>query len=66
MTIKERLLAESDIEPGRYGEEINSLAEEKPAYNRAMREAKERLEHLIGQLEAVIEGRQKHLEAFPD
>jgi hypothetical protein len=66
MTIKEQVLVESDIEPGRYGEEINALAEEKPAYNRAMREAKERLEHLIAQLEAVIEGRQKKIDPFPD
>lgn len=66
MTLKERLLAESDIEPGRYGEEINSLAEEKPAYNRAMREAKERLDHLVAQLEAVIDGRQKQIEPFPE
>lgn len=66
MTIKEQVLVESGIEPGRWGEEINSLAEEKPAYNRAMREAKERLEHLIAQLETVIDGRQKDLEPFPD
>jgi hypothetical protein len=66
MTIKESVLAESGIEPGRYGEEINTLAEEKPAYNRALREAKERLGHLVGQLEAVIDGRQKKLEPFPD
>ncbi|MGH7137821.1 MAG: hypothetical protein ACREHD_18890 [Pirellulales bacterium] len=66
MTVKERVLAESDIEPGRYGEEINSLAEEKPAYNRALREAKVRLEHLLGQLESVIEGRQKKLQPFPE
>lgn len=66
MTIKEGLLAESGIEPGRYGEEINSLAEEKPAYCRAMREAGERLAHLVAQLEAVIEGRQRTLEPFPE
>lgn len=66
MSLKERLLVESDIEPGRYGEEINSLAEEKPAYNRAMREAKERLDHLVAQLESVIEGRQKKIEPFPE
>ena len=66
MTIKEQVLVENDVEPGRYGEEINALAEEKPTYNRAMREAKERLEHLIAQLEAVIEGRRKNLEPFPD
>lgn len=66
MTIKEQVLVESDIEPGRYGEEINALADEKPAYNRAMREAKERIEHLIAQLEAVIEGRQKTVQPFPD
>jgi hypothetical protein len=66
MAIKERLLVENDVEPGRYGEEINALADEKPAYRRAMREAKERLDHLIVELEAVIDGRQKNIEPFPD
>jgi hypothetical protein len=65
MAIKERLLNETRIEPGRYGEEINALAKEKPAYKRAMREAKERLDHLTAQLEAVIEGKQQVMEAFP-
>lgn len=66
MSVKEQVLVENDVEPGRYGEEINALAEEKPVYNRALREAKERLEHVIAQLEAVIEGRQEHIEPFPD
>jgi hypothetical protein len=66
MVIKERLLADGGIDPGRFGEEINALAEQKPAYRRAMREAKERLDHLVAQLEAVIEGRQDTLQPFPE
>jgi hypothetical protein len=65
MTIKERLLAESGVDPGQYGETINSLANEKPAYRRAMEEATARLKHLVTQLEAVIEGRQRKLNPFP-
>ncbi len=65
MSIKEQLLRETKTQPGRYGEEINALAEKKPGYNRAMREAKDRLDHLVAQLEAVIEGKQKALEPFP-
>ena len=65
MRIKERLLEETGVESGQYGEAINSLANEKPAYRRAMEDAKERLHHLIAQLEAVIEGRQRKLKPFP-
>lgn len=64
MSIKERLLEETGVEPGQYGQTINSLANEKPAYRRAMEEAKERLDHLVAHLEAVIEGRQCKLEPF--
>jgi len=66
MAIKERLLEDSGIEPGQYGEAINSLAEENAAYNRAAVEAKERLDHLIAELESVIEGRHKKLEPFAE
>jgi hypothetical protein len=65
MAIKERLLEETGVEPGQYGETINTLANEKPAYCRATEEAKERLDHLVTQLEAVIEGRQRKLKSFP-
>jgi predicted Rossmann fold nucleotide-binding protein DprA/Smf involved in DNA uptake/SAM-dependent methyltransferase len=65
MSIKERLLEETGVDPGQFGETINSLAEEKPAYCRAMEEATERLKHVIGQLEAVIEARQARLNPFP-
>ena len=64
MAIKEKLLEESGIEPGQFGEAINELANEKPAYRRAMAEAKERLDHLVSQVEAVIEGRQQTLRPF--
>lgn len=64
MAIKERLLDESGIAPGQYGQAINALAEQKPAYNRAIEEAKQRLDHLIAQLEALIEGKQKKLAPF--
>jgi hypothetical protein len=65
MAIKERLLDETGVEPGQFGETINSIANEKPTYRRAMKEATDRLAHLIGQLEAVIEGAQKKLKPFP-
>jgi len=66
MAIKERLLAETGADPGQYGETINALADEKPAYRRAMTEAADRLRHLITQLEAVIEGAQRNLQPFPE
>ncbi|HVC97318.1 MAG TPA: hypothetical protein VND64_26795 [Pirellulales bacterium] len=66
MRIKERLLDETGADPGYNGEEINALAEEKPAYKRALREAKERLDHLMAELEAVIEGRRDTLRPFPE
>jgi hypothetical protein len=65
MAIKERLLEEARIESCQYGDTINALAMEKPAYRRAMQEAKARLDHLIAQLEAVIEGKQQTLEPYP-
>ncbi len=61
MSIKERILEETGVEPGQYGQTINSLANEKPAYRRAMEGARERLDHLTAQLESVIEGRQRKL-----
>jgi hypothetical protein len=64
MSIKERLLEETGVEPGQYGETINALANDKPAYRRAMEEATDRLKHLITQLEAVIEGGQRKLKPF--
>jgi hypothetical protein len=66
MEIKERLLQESGIAPGQYGESINELAEGRPAYRRNMQEAKQRLEHLLAELVAVIEGRQEKLTPFSE
>jgi hypothetical protein len=65
MGTKERLLEETRVDPGQYGETINALADEKPVYRRAMSEATDRLSHLIAQLEAVIDGRQLDLKPFP-
>jgi hypothetical protein len=65
MAIKERLLEENGIEPGQYGEAINRLAEESLAYRRNVDAAKRRLEHLLAELVAVIEGRRKKLRPFP-
>src|SRR6266566_3776399 len=56
MAIKERLLDESGIASGQYGEAINKLADQNASYKRAMAEANERLKHLIAELEAVLEG----------
>lgn len=64
MAIKERLLEESRIEPGQYGEAINKLADKNPTYRRATVEAQARLKHLISQLEAVLEGEQKKIRPF--
>ncbi|MCU0782964.1 MAG: hypothetical protein MUF81_02740 [Verrucomicrobia bacterium] len=64
MTIKERLLDESGIDSGQYGEAINNLANTNPGYKRAMAEAQARLKHLISELEAVLEGEQKKIRPF--
>ncbi|MBI5384744.1 MAG: hypothetical protein HZA90_08645 [Verrucomicrobia bacterium] len=64
MAIKERLLDESGIAPGPYGEAINALADKNSIYKRAMAEAQERLKHLIAELEAVAEGKQKKISPF--
>ncbi len=64
MAIKEDILVSDDVDPGRYGAAINDLANESGRYKRAMTEAAERLKHLIGELEAVLEGEQKKLRPF--
>jgi len=66
MAIKERLLDESGIEPGQFGEAINNLADENAGYRRNMTEAQARLKHLISELEAVLDGDQKSIRPFPD
>lgn len=63
MAVKEQILEETGIDSGQYGEAINKLAEEKPAYRKAATEAKQRLQHLVAQTEAVLEG-QKVLREF--
>ena len=65
MAIKERRLEETGVDPGRYGETINELANEKPAYRRAIKQAEDRLHHLITQLEAIIDGKRRKLKPFP-
>lgn len=65
VTIKGRLLEESGIRPGQYGEAINELADQNAAYLRASTEAKERLEHVIEQLEELLEGQRQKLASFP-
>lgn len=64
MSIKERLLDESRVDPGQYGEAINALADTNPSYRRAMAEAQARLRHLIAEVEAVVEGKQKKISPF--
>jgi hypothetical protein len=64
MAIKEGLLGKAPVKSGRYGESINALASEDLAHNHALMEAKERLDHLVGQLEAVISGDQKKIAPF--
>jgi hypothetical protein len=65
MAIKERLLDESGIDPGQYGEAINDLANQTPAYRKAAAEAQERLKYVISQLEVLLEGEQKKIKSFP-
>jgi hypothetical protein len=64
MEIKERLLAETRIEPGQYGEAINKLAEQKPGYRKAVAEAKARLDHLVKELTDVIDGKKDLIKPF--
>ncbi len=64
MEIKERLLDQSGIEPGQYGEAINVLANQNASYKRAMTGARERLKHLVCELEAVLEGERKRIRPF--
>ena len=64
MVIKERLLDESGIEPGQYGEAINELANQDAGYKLAITEAQDRLKHLIGELEAILDGEQKRIRPF--
>ena len=66
MALKERILDEGNVDPGRYGEAINELAKQNPAYRRAMTEAQNRLQQLLDELTAVLEGRQETLRPFPD
>ena len=66
MAVKERLLDESGIEPGQYGEAINDLANKNASYAKAMAEAQQRLVHLISEVEAVLDGEQKKIRSFPD
>jgi hypothetical protein len=66
MEIKNEILVSDSVEPGRYGETINSLANESGRYKRAMAEAQERLKHLIAELEAVLDGKQKMIRPYPD
>jgi hypothetical protein len=66
MAIKERLLEEHKIEAGQYGEAINAFANENAAYRRVASEAEQRLKHVISELEAVLDGKQKKFRPFRD
>jgi hypothetical protein len=66
MSIKERLLKKSGIEPGQFGEAINSLANEDAVYRQTFAEAEERLTHLNDHLEAVIAGIEKAIPPYTD
>jgi len=66
MTIKERLLEKSGIDPGQYGEAINKLAEQNGAYQRAMTESQTRLRHMLAEVEAVLTGQRDTIRAFPE
>lgn len=64
MALKESLLEQTGVDPGQYGDEINALANEKPAYRNAMAEAKARLDHLLKELVAVLERGQTKIRPF--
>ena len=64
MQIKERILAEQAVDPGRFGETINALAENDREYKRNLAEAKNRLRHLIQQVEKIIEGSKRPIKPF--
>jgi hypothetical protein len=66
MAIKERLLDDSGIESGQYGEGINKLASQNATYRRALDGAQQRLMHLIGELEALLDGDRKKIRPFSD
>ena len=66
MAFKERILDEGKIDPGRYGEAVNRLAEQNAGYRRAMTEAQDRLQHLTGELEAFLQGLLNTIHPFPD
>lgn len=65
MAIKERLLDQTGIEPGHYGEAINELADRSAPYKRAMTGAQERLKHLVTELEGVLEDERKTIRPYP-
>jgi hypothetical protein len=65
MALKERILNEANIDPGRNGEAINALAKQNAGYRRAMTEAQDRLQHLIGELEAFLQGVLNTIRPFP-
>lgn len=64
MSIKERLLEKSGIESGQYGEAINELANSDAKFREPMAEAQERLHHLISELEALLESKQKKIRSY--
>jgi hypothetical protein len=66
MALKERLLEQSGIKPGQYGEAINELAGQNASYKKAMGQAQERLSHLIAELEAVLEGKQARIRPYSE
>lgn len=66
MAIKERLLMKAGIEPGHFGEAINSLANENAVYRQTFAEAEDRLTYLNDHLEAVITGIEKAIPTYTD
>ena len=63
MAIKEEILVSEGIESGRYGEAITTWLT-RAQLQCASTEAQERLKHLISQLEAVLESKQKKIKPF--
>ena len=66
MALKERILDEGNVDPGRYGEAVNEQAKQNAGYRRAMTEAQARLQHLIGELEAFLQGVLDTIRPFPE
>lgn len=64
MELKEQILVEKDVAPGRFGETINALAEKDSEYKEARDEARSRHQHLVEQVERILKGSKRPFKDF--